>query len=64
MHEASPKGDVPGFRQDEFFELDFDPGKAEAAAGGESKIRGKPFQQFAGDAAVIVTGKQIGRAHV
>ena len=40
-----------GFRQDEFFELDFDPGKAEAAAGGPGKIRGEPFEQFAGDAA-------------
>ena len=42
---------MPGFRQNEFFELDFDPGKAEAAAGGPGKIRGEPFQQFAGDAA-------------
>ena len=49
--ETCPKRDVPGFRQDEFFELDFDPGKAEAAAGGPGKIRGEPFEQFAGDAA-------------
>ena len=33
---------MPGFRQNEFFEPDFDPGKAEAAAGGPGKIRGEP----------------------
>ena len=42
---------MAGLRQDELFELDFDPGKPEASAGDPGQIRGEPFEQFAGDAA-------------
>ena len=42
---------MPGFRQDEFFEFDFDPRKAKPAAGGPGEIRGEAFQEFAGGAA-------------
>ena len=40
---------MAGLRQDELFELDFDPGKPEASAGDPGQIRGEAFQQFARD---------------
>jgi len=38
---------MPSLRQDELFELDFDPGKAKAATGNPGEIGGQTFQQFA-----------------
>ena len=42
---------MPGFRQNEFFEFNFDPGKAEAAASDVGEVGGKPLEKLAGDAA-------------
>lgn len=39
---------MSGFRENELFEFDFDPGKTEAADGRTGEIRGEAFQQFAG----------------
>ena len=49
--EAGPERDMPGFRQNEFFEFNFDPGKAEAAASDVGEVGGKPLEKLAGDAA-------------
>ena len=54
---------MSGFRENELFEFDFDPGKTEAADGRTGEIRGEAFQQFAGSS-MGLSPKQVAEGMV